>query len=286
MSSQSTRETIRSLDKAEYLGASTRTHMSTVSPQLTEVYSVLPPAGEGQGPRTFDWDGFQGSNADLLDFSSNNVRTTSNAYRVAKVKVFEIRRRRDEKGEDLRGHHRSLKKRFLAGYEEDDLDLVALESPPSPRIGDLREQGHDFVERARDPELPAKLGDPKTPGAALDFPALADEFAEKVEEYDELMKELKDAEKERDQALAAKRAARKLNRRIYTNVARIQEGLYRLAGLDELADRIRITIPVRSTKPDADTQPPDGEPADGEPADGEPADTPSAESVSSQGSAA
>jgi len=285
MSSNSTRDTVLSLDKTEYLGASTRTHMPTVSPRLAEVYSVLPPSGEGEGPRNLDFDGWQGSNADLLDYSSRNVRETSHAYRVAKVKVFEIRRRRDENGQDLRGHHRSLKKRFLAGYEEEDLDLVALESPPSPRIADLREQSRDFVERARDPELPAKLRGPKTPTAALDFPALADEFEEKVNVYDQRNKELKEAEKQRDEALAAKRAAKELNKRIYTNVARIQEGLYRLAGLDELADRIRITIPVRSSKPATDTPAPDGEPADPPPAD-PPQPEPPAQSALPQDSAA
>lgn len=288
MSSQSNRETVLSLDKAEYLGASTKTHMPTVSPKLDEVYGMLPPRGEGEGPRTHDWDGLQGDNADLLDHSSRNVRSTSHAYRVAKVRVFEIRRRRDAKGTDLRQHHRSLKKRFLAGYDEDDLDLVALELPPSPRIADLREQCRDFVERARDPELPAKLRGPKTPTAALEFPALADEFEEIVDDYDELNKELKEAEKERDEAFAAREAAKQLNRRIYTNVARIQEGFYRLAGLDELADRIRKTIPVRSPRPDSDSPPPDGSPGETPPADspGSAQPDPPAHGVSSENSAA
>ena len=53
-------------------------------------------------------------------------------------------------------------------------------------------------------------------------------------EVDELGKRAQEAMIARDEALKA-------SRRVYANAGRILEGLYRFAGLDELADRIRLT---------------------------------------------
>ena len=70
--------------------------------------------------------------------------------------------------------------------------------------------------------------------------------------------------KRADESIVAKREAQKRHRRIYSNVARIQEGLYRLAGLDELADRIRATVPRKAREAEEAAEP-NGAPESPEP---------------------
>ena len=71
---------------------------------------------------------------------------------------------------------------------------------------------------------------------------------EGVEDYDQASKDLTEMIKVRDESYIAKVDALARLNRMYANVARVQEGYYRIAGLDELADRIRITIPKRSPR--------------------------------------
>ena len=83
-----------------------------------------------------------------------------------------------------------------------------------------------------------------------------------MELYKQAIDRWTEAKKRRDDALIAKKAAVKRLRSLYANIARIQEGYFRLAGLEELADRIRLTIPRSSRRSTPDTEPPpDSEPA-------------------------
>ncbi len=69
------------------------------------------------------------------------------------------------------------------------------------------------------------------------------------------MEAIKGIRKRLDASIVARDETRRRHRRIYANVARVQEGLYRLAGLDDLADRIRVTEPSpRQKKEDGDEQ--------------------------------
>jgi hypothetical protein len=273
LKSESTKGTLRSLNQAEFLGASTLTQLSTVSPKLTEVYSVLPPAGEGEGPATPDWDLVQGSNAGLVDHANGELRTNTFFYRASKVAVVDLRRSQDLLADELRDDYRAMRLRFESAYEREKLGLVGMGSPPSRNSTGLREQLLDVVESVTDPKVLAQLGEPRSPISAVDFQALAGVFRVKVAKYEQIIKDLKQAEKVRDEALAAQEEAKKRHRRVRTNVARIQEGYYRLAGLDDLADRIRMTIPERSARsaepepqpapePQPEPQPPAPQPAD------------------------
>jgi hypothetical protein len=74
----------------------------------------------------------------------------------------------------------------------------------------------------------------------------------------DLMAALTVVRKRTDESLVAKRQALARHHRRYLNVARVQEAYYRLAGLDELADRIRPfkRSPRRPPEPADETLPP------------------------------
>lgn len=67
-----------------------------------------------------------------------------------------------------------------------------------------------------------------------------------IQAYEAAQESWTEAKKVSDKAYAAKLAAQKRLNRLVVNIARIQEGYYRMAGLDNLADRMRLTI--RSSK--------------------------------------
>lgn len=248
MQGHSTKETLLGLNQAEYLGASTLTQLSTVSPKLAEVYSVVPPSGEGEGPPTPDFDKVQGSNAGLLAHANGELRTTSFFYRTAKVKVIDLRKTRDNTAEELQDVYRALKLRAESAYGRKKLALLGLAGQPADNVTALREQLRDVADRASASNVTEALGPPRPLGIPIDFEAVVVELREKLEVLEQLMKDLTEAEKVRDEAFAAKKAAQDRHRRVRINVARIQEGYYRLAGLDELADRIRFTVRSRSAR--------------------------------------
>lgn len=273
MSSLSTQGTLLGLDKAEYLETSTRTQKAAVSPRLAETFSVVTPAGE----EPTDWDKMQDLKADLLDHQRKVTRDAGNFHRSAKVKVKQIRRRRNRTANGLRLHYRGLKTNFEATYEIGVAELVGLDAPPERKPLAFREQLFDVVERMRDPSLVAKLGSPREGSSPLDLDALALDLEERVGTFDTVLAELTEAEKVRDEALVARNEARDQLRRVTVNIARIQEGYYRLVGLDDLADRLRLSIRARPSRPEEPgSEPPDGgegpEPPDGgegpEPSDG------------------
>jgi len=128
------------------------------------------------------------------------------------------------------------------------------------------------VERLRTPDLASRLT--LLPGQEpLKLEKLADGLEKAVRAFEKVTNDITAMIKIRDEALVAKNKAQKYQLRVLANVARIQEGYYRLAGLDDLADRIRVTIPKRSAKPTEETGPPTETP-DETPAEDPPADTP------------
>lgn len=271
MASQATQETLTSLDRAEFLGKSTRQQQPLVTPRLVQVYGTLPPRAEGEPPRVLDFDDLQEANAELLDEATREVRVTAHAYRQAKVKLSKLRVDRREQGKDLRKRHRNTRKTFEGTHGKDSLPLVGLDAQPEPAYTALREQWVEVIQRMRTPDLAARLGDPLAGQEPLKLDKLADGHEAAVQAFEKVTDDITTMTKIKDEALVAKKEAQKYQRRVLANVARIQEGYYRLAGLDDLADRIRVTIPKRSAKPTDET--PGDTPTDDAPAADPPAET-------------
>ncbi len=106
----------------------------------------------------------------------------------------------------------------------------------------------------RRPGLVEQLGDTRAGHSHLALDDLADGMEADVRRFEKLYDELADMKKILHLSMVAKDEAQDDLRRKYTNVARMQEGMFRIVGLDELADRIRITIPSPPTQGDEEEQ--------------------------------
>ena len=239
MNSQTSKAALKSLDLTEFLVMSTRTQKPNVSARLTQVFHPAVSRAEGEGVSAPDWDQVQESHAGLLESSAAEVRRTDKVHRLNKVKLSEMRRRRTTLVGALKTRHRDLRSSFSGTYGREALPLVGLDAPPERRFVAIREQQLEVLERLRDPDLVSRLPEPRAGQAALDLAALADAIEAEILELEEAMEAIQRMQKQVDESLVVKRETLKQHRRLYVNVARIQESYYRLAGLDDLAERIR-----------------------------------------------
>lgn len=254
MATQMQKSAVRSLDKAEFVVQSTRTTKSSVTANLDNVFSPLR-QGEDEGTPTPDWDVAQEANAALLDHASSEVRSKDEVFRTAKVRVSEVGRKRRSQVSRIQGIYRDLRKSAEGAYGPDALALLGLDALPALGIPAVREQAVKLAGRMRSPDLIARLV--LRPGQThLDIAKLADGLETQVGILNDLVEEYKRQRKVADQAFVAKEEALAFHRRVYVNVTRIQEAYYRLAGLDELARRLRSAEPSpRSSSPDDTREP-------------------------------
>ena len=251
MSSQMPKKAVKSLDQSEFVVASTMTAKSSVAVKLTEVYAPTR-SGDGQGPPMTDFDAAQESNAALLGHASGEVRRTQQVYGAARVQVSKARDQRKQQFQRVKEVHRDVRKSVEGTHGEAALLLVGLEAAPARTITAAREQTLEAVGRMRNPELVAQVPGARAGQEPLDFEHLANALEAEVLKLDEAMAAVKNAVKLADQALVAKKQALAYHRRVYVNVARIQEAYFRLAGFDDLAERIRVAEPVRRTEKPAE----------------------------------
>lgn len=271
---RTTRTTLRIIDKAEYLVQSIRTHMTAVSLRLALAFGELPPKGEGDPPRP-DWAQVQQANLDLLEHYLKQGHEADQRYRDAIVAVAEAFKNRNKAAAPVRRRHRGLRKSVQGAHSEASLAVVGLEAPASENALALREECTDVVLRFRKPETRAMLGEPEV-GQVLDFDRLADGMEKDLGPFKVAIDAVTEAQKQRDASFVGRKEAEQRLRSVYANVGRVQEGYFRLAGLEDLADRIRLTIPKPSQKveePGPDAGDPAEEP-DSPPSP--PADTPTA----------
>ena len=164
-------------------------------------------------------------------------------------------RERNEIGVEITRRFRELRSSAKASYKV-RWQILALEAPPESDHTGMYERCRDLHGHLLDPQTPSRIGDPEDGQPAFDFPELAAALGPRLELYKQAIDRWVEAKKRRDEALIAKRAAVKQLRSLYANIARIQEGYFRLAGLEELADRIRMTIPRSSRRSTPDSEPP------------------------------
>ncbi len=265
--SQMSNPALKSLDLAEFVVTSTRTQKPTVSAGLNQLFYPDPPqAVDGGASEVLDFDHIQDANADLLEKWSWEVRRTDQEHRHNLVRAKELRRQRKEVGGELREWHRGLRKSVEGTYGDDALPIVGLDAPPARRHVAVREQLSEVVERMRDQETPSRLPAAKAGLKPLDLKSIADALEIELRRFAEILKALKQRRKMATESRIARKNALKTHRRVYVNVAHIQEGYYRLVGLDDLADRIRTAGPPRRSAPKTDETEAPAEAAETEPA--------------------
>ena len=257
MSSPSTKEIVTLLDQAEFLSTSIRTQRGTVSPVLDKVYSP-PPVGDGEAVSPTNWDEVQLRNADLIDKAVLAVQEASQAYRVAKIGVSDFVADRRDAATELRKRHRAHQKILKGACGPKGLALTGLDSAPVSTILGMREQSTLVLKQYEDPSVREKLAAlPKdeAPGPVPDMGTLSGDLRGDVETFGTAQSGLNQEKKVRDEAFVTKTETLEGLRRIVVNVARIQEGYYRVAGLDNLADRLRLTIRGSKSKKAKDDTP-------------------------------
>ena len=255
MSSQMPKSAVKSLDKSEFVVASTMTAKSSVTAKLTEVYAS-PQSLEGEGPPTPDFDAAQEANSALLRRSGSELRGKQRVYGAHRVQVTKAYAQRNEQFKEVKRVHRDSRKSVAGTYGEEALLLVGLEAAPASTPSAEREQALEAVGRMRNPELAARLPEERVGQEPLDFERLANAFEAAVKKLDEAMAALNHAIKLADQALLARNEALAFHLRVYVNVTRIQDAYFRLAGFDDLADRIRAAEPSRRTEKPEETPEP------------------------------
>ncbi len=254
MASQMSKAALKLLGKTEFLVTSIKNLKTTAGIQLGVIFHEILSTVEGEPPHEPDWNVVQDCNLVLLEASGAEVRRTDRAYRRDRVRDRQLRRdRRDHVGQ-LKEGHRDLRQSFSGTYGDQALPLVGLDAPLDRRFLAIREQMQEVVERMLDPELAGKLPDPRAGQAAIDLEALVGARQGELEELEVTMEAIKGMRKRLDASIVTRDEAQSRHRRVYANVARVQEGLYRLAGLDDLADRIRVTEPSPRQKQQEDGQ--------------------------------
>ncbi len=255
MASQISRAALKLLEKTEFLVTSMRNLKTVAIVQLGVIYHEILSGVDGEPPAEPDWSLLHDGNLALLEASAAEVRSTDRAYRRDRVRDRQLRRNRRQHVRRLKEAHRDLRQSFTGTYGVEALPLVGLDAELARRFVAIREQMQEVVERMLDSELAAKLPSPRAGQSAIDLETLAAARQGEIEDLEATMEAIKGMRKRLDASIVGRDEARRRHRRIYANVARVQEGLYRLAGLDDLADRIRVTEPApRQKKEDGDEQ--------------------------------
>ncbi len=240
MSSRTTKTTLRALARTEFVVMSIRTQKTTVGAELGRVFGgSLPTDGSLPMP---DWESLQEAHALRLEDSAEQVHLTDRHHRQNRAQISGLRKQRRQMVRDLQRQYRDLRVSVTDTYDEAGLIVLGLEDLPARRFVGVRKQIPEIIERLRDPELPVQLPEPRPGHQALDFEHYAGVLDAEVQALEESSESIRRMRKHLDESVVAKGEALKENRRIYLQLARVQEGYYRLAGLDELADRIRTEV--------------------------------------------
>ncbi|MEM7583547.1 MAG: hypothetical protein AAF560_09230 [Acidobacteriota bacterium] len=241
--------------------ASIRTQKGTVSEELNQLFDGVLQEGE-QMP---DWGFVQELHARLLDRSNARVAAIDQEHRTNLADLGQARVARNRWAKGLQSRIRALRNLFRGTYGEEALGIVGLDQPPERKaLAVLRQAGH-IRERLRNPEL-------ALPDLPSGFPALeaAPHIADIEAAVASLEASLAAIDQQRkvvDESLVSKRHELKQHQHQYMDVARNQEAYYRLAGLDDLAERIRpFARRPRRSKPEAAPAPEASQPdVDGTP---------------------
>ncbi len=233
------KKALKHLEKIEFLIASARTWKPTVNVRLGN-------GGEGSAAQTSptgppDWNHVQDWCIAELEGSAESLRGADRVHREQRVFVQQARLDRDRRLSELESGQRALRRSFSGTYGQASLPLLGLDAEPARALLAAREQIRGIVDRMRDPEMAASLSKPRAGQAPIALQPLADFWDGRITALEGKMAEIGELRKRAEEAMIVRDQTLKSSRRVYANAGRILEGLYRFAGLDGLADRIRLT---------------------------------------------
>ena len=175
--------------------------------------------------------------AKMLTRDLDRLVATDRAYRDQKAREAVSRGLRDEQFELVSGGVVGLRQAFTGVYSDAKLAEIgfARRTPTVP--AELLEQASHLVERLSDPALDltgSRFGD-----FQLDAPFLARELVGSVETFKQVSEELEREGRRTEASKLAKDDAVERYNKSFLWIARTVESLCRLAGLDEVARRVR-----------------------------------------------
>jgi len=223
---------------ANRLIAAARTHAHEVGVRLPSHFAAVLAEGETLP----DMIRLQLHLARLLEERLDALVEADAAHRVERSGDPEVRGRRDDAAAAVYDRISSLRAAVRVAYGVADADeLLQIEGPTPEDPSTLQRLGRRLVVTLR--RLPSELPAPRVTGIDLDLSAAAGELQSAVEALDRALEEVA-CERRRLQSTQRRkdRAVVSFDRAVQA-IAPVLKGLYRLAGLLDVADGIRATLP-------------------------------------------
>lgn len=254
--SQVTSPVLTAINQGEYLATSIRTQEAETTNKLHQFHQDLIPTGEGQGMP--DWRLNQRTNYLVMLETNEKLLGADLVFRLARADVKAGAAERQPRTHVVQRYYSDLVLMVEGAYGKEYLYVFGLDGRQARNRLAVREQLRDVHGRMTDPLRIALLPSPKPGRQSLDLANIAQGIKTVVDDFEAYIEQQKTRVKALQAASIARNEALKHHRRVYLNIARVQEAWYRLVGLDELADRIRATLPgrrrVEATEPAEPTE--------------------------------
>ncbi len=256
MASKPFKSTLRQQEASRVARAAMTTHRQRIVDGARELYQRVLREGETM----IDWEMYQELNLRLMEDACDQLVEADLAQRVETAETSAANKVLSAQANEVRRHMRSVKSDFVWSYGEATLEPFGLNGEFARKSLTLLAQGRYVVVKLRDPGV--TLPDPLAEDRALDRESLADDLEGDLNRLDQARKQVEQERKETQEARVTRQGALVYHRRRNVNLTNVLEAYLRLIGLDELADRLRLTITRRSSGT-----------ADGDAADGDAAGT-------------
>lgn len=241
MASSLTKGALRTVEAGRTVVASVRTHNAQASAELDALYRPVLREGETMP----DWAFVQELGARLVEDAETEVIQEDQNHSREKVKRKGEREDRGRRQKAVSGRLRSMSQ-IIEGSHQDGVEArrrAGLDRPPEELPFALYQQSRRVQQILRDPDL--DLGEPLSQASTVDPGGLAGDMESPLADLGAVLDELNGGLKRTAQSGMKRRQALDRHRRVYVHVAATQESYYRVAGLGDLADRMRPIVRSR-----------------------------------------
>jgi hypothetical protein len=249
---------LQALDRGEYLATAILTHEPEVTPKLAEFsQNHTPPVGEGEPePNQPDWRAHQMVHHGTVTQANGKVYLSDRFFVDIRSDFRASVKEGQNRIKDSQSFYTDLGLAIEAAYGQEHLYVFGLDAPKAQTSMGIRGQLRGVSEKFADPARVALLPDPKLGFQAIDIASTHAGILKFLADFEAFINAQRARKKTLQEAGYARNQAIKAHRLAIVNISRIQEGLYRLAGFDGLADGLRAFTRGRKSKGAKDSGPP------------------------------